>query len=465
MAGNVRTLTDSINVTQPPLNPDQGSVPVRFEFPHAPVTGQLFTIRPVYPAGFVIPANVKCGWRLHWGDDESLYGPPNENFGEIIIERPATKGSCGAWTFTLPWVPVPRFSFSFQMLTIPVNDMWGYGEGIVSHEGHGNSEFTAAVGSTDPRIVSSNLPIVQVLPESTISQTGDPVTYRLHPSGGAAVPQTGMFWAYPTGCYLNPHYSQDGGSTFTYTPHCSGNWVTGWTGTYQGGYMRSQYDPIADGAAPTVTAPVIRLNKASVSTSAPVLVTWSGKDTASGVYQYELQRSANGGAWANVTLASRLTTSLKTSTAVTGTTRYRVRARDRVGNWSAWKYGSTFRATAYQDTYQYIKWAGSWLPQSGTTWFGGSARSTWAAGATATLAFDGRGIAWVGRRGPSRGLVRVWIDNVYAGTVDLRAPAFAPRSIVFEKAWSAAGNHTIRIQNLATVGSPALDLDAFIVLR
>jgi hypothetical protein len=466
LAGNVRTLTDSINVTQPPLTPDQGTVPVRFSFPAAPVTGQLFTIKPVYPPGFVVPANVKCGWRLHWGDEQSLYGLPNENFGEIIIERPATNGACGEWTFTLPWVPAPRFSFSFNMLTIPPGeDRWGYGTAIIEHEGYGNSEFTAAIGSTSPHVTSSSIPLVYLLPESTISQTGDPVTYRLHASGGLPIPQTGQFWAYPTACDLNPHYSQTGGATFTYTPKCSGNWVTGWTGTYKGGYMRSQYDPVADGAAPTVAAPVVRLNRASFVGSVPVVVTWSGKDSGSGVYQYQLQRSVNGGAWSAVALPSRLTTTLKTSVSPTGTTRYRVRARDKVGNWSAWKYGTTGRATTYQDTYAGIKWTGSWVGQSGSAWSGGSARTSWTAGSTASLTFDGRGIGWVTRRGPTRGLVRVWIDGVLAATVDLRSSTFGYRTVLFERAWASAGLHTIKIQNLGTVGSSGADLDAFVVLR
>ncbi|HVL53558.1 MAG TPA: hypothetical protein VM344_04805, partial [Vitreimonas sp.] len=178
-----------------------------------------------------------------------------------------------------------------------------------------------------------------------------------------------------------------------------------------------------------------------------------------------LQRSVNSGTWTNVTLPARLTTTLKTSLSLTATTRYRVRARDVLGNWSAWKYGPTVRGAAYQESYQYIKWTGTWVPQSSTEWMGGSARSTTTAGGTSTLSFTGRSIAWVARKGPTRGLVRVWIDGALAGTVDLRATSAGVRAVQFATTWSASGTHSIRIQNLGTVGSPGADVDAFLVVK
>jgi hypothetical protein len=459
-------LSDSINITQPPLNPDGGSVPVRFEFPRPAVTGSLFTVRPIYPTGYVLPANAWCGWHLHWGDDASLYGPPNENFGEIIIERKATVGGCGEWTFTLPYNAGRRFNVAFNLMTKTAaqESQWGYGTGLYESESSKVLEFTAAIGTTDRHIYQSTIPLAYVLPDATLSQAGDPVTYRLNTSGGAAVPQTGQFWTYPVACYINPAWSQKGGSTFTYRPSCDGNWVTGWTGTYKGGYMRTQYDPVVDAGGPVVSAPAVKLDVAAIGLTAPITVSWSGRDAHSRIYQYQVQRSVNAGAWTAVTLPSRVATTLRTAMSLTASTRYRVRARDTVGNWSGWKYGPTLRAAAFQDSYKYIKWTGAWALASGTEWMGGTARSTAAATATSLFTFKGRSIAWVARTGPAQGLVRVFVDDVLAGTVDLRSPTLATRAVQFAKTWTATGLHSIRLQNLGTNGSPGVDVDAFLLI-
>jgi hypothetical protein len=468
LAGNESVVySDSIELIQPPLNPDEGTLPVRFEFPRQAVTGSLFTIKPIFPAGFTMPTNAWCNWYLHWGDDESLYGPPNENYGELAFERKASAGGCRDWTFTLPYNAGRRFNLQFVLLTKTAaqEDDWGAGTALYANQTWKVLEFTAAIGTTDRHIRQSTIPVVYLLPDSTLTQQGDPVTYRLYASGGLTIPQTGSFWTYPTKCYLNPQWSQQGGSSFTYTPNCDGNWVTGWTGTYKGGFMRTQYDPVVDGKPPVVGYPVVKLNRASVGSSAPITVSYTGRDTASGVYQFQLQRSVNGGAWTNVTLPSRLTQTVKTSLSLTAATRYRVRARDKVGNWSAWRYGPTIKGYAFQDTYKYIRWAGSWSVQSSSAWFGGTARATTQPAATATFNFSGRSVGWVARKGPDRGLVRIWVDGAPAGTVDLRAPTVGFRSVQFATTWAASGTHSLRIENLGTDGSPGVNVDAFLVVK
>ena len=466
-AGNLSEVgSDSITLTMPPLRPDEGIVPMRFEFPRDAVSGSLYTIKPIYPAGYVRPANTYCEWSLHWGDHEALYVQPNETFGEILFERAASSGGCGEWTFTLPATPIPHFVFSFQMYTKLPGQDWGYSDQALYTTPHPRLlEFDATVGTTDRHIHQSTIPIVYLLPDSTVSQTGDPVTYRLNASGGLAVPNTGMFWAYPLSCYINPHLSQTGGATFTYRPSCSGSWVTGWTGTYKGGYMRSQYDPIADGKAPTVKTPVTMLRGGGFTTVAPAKVVWSAADSGSGVYQYQLQRSVNGGAWANLSLASRLTTSLDMSLSPTATYQFRVRARDRTGNWSGWIAGARTRPSLFQESYAGMAYTGTWTTQSGTAWSGNATKTSVTPGSTATFRFNGRSIAWGSRLGPDRGLAQVRVDGVLVATIDLRAAAETPRRIVYTKTWSTLAIHTISIRVLGTDGRPRGDVDAFWLLK
>jgi hypothetical protein len=47
----------------------------------------------------------------------------------------------------------------------------------------------------------------------------------------------------------------------------------------------------------------------------------------------------------------------------------------------------------------------------------------------------------------------------------VHASATASRRILFRYGWPRAGQHTIRIMNLATAGHPRIDLDGFAVFR
>jgi hypothetical protein len=90
---------------------------------------------------------------------------------------------------------------------------------------------------------------------------------------------------------------------------------------------------------------------------------------------------------------------------------------------------------------------------------GGSVRSTARRGATASLTFHGRAVAWLAPVAPGRGRARVSIDGRRAGVVDLSA-ARVMRRIVFASRALERGEHTIRIERL----SGRIDLDALVVL-
>jgi hypothetical protein len=467
-AGNESVvLSDSIVLTQPPPQQGEGPVTMRFEFPRKAVSGQLFTIRPVFPPGYVKPAGLYCEWMLHWGDQEALYVQPNETFGELLFDRAASHGGCGDWTFTLPATPVPHFQIMFQAGTkddMPAGWM-GLSEGIYTSPNTRIMEFDAEVGTTDRHIHESSIPILYLLPDTTVSQAGDSVTYRLYASGGQAVPNSGMFWAYPINCYINPQWSQTGGASWTYRPSCSGPWVTGWTGTYKGDYMRSQYDPIVDGRAPTVKAPVTMLRPGAFGTLVPAKVVWSATDSGSGVYQYQLQRSLNGGTWKALALPYLKTTSLDVALGTTGTYQYRVRARDRTGNWSGWVVGAKVKPALFQETYAGITYSGTWTTEAGSAWSGGAARTTDGPSASATFRFNGRAVSWAARTGPGRGFAEVRVDGVLMATIDLEAATEGARQAVYARSWTSIGIHTISVKVLGTVDRPRGDVDGFWILR
>jgi transglycosylase-like protein len=82
-------------------------------------------------------------------------------------------------------------------------------------------------------------------------------------------------------------------------------------------------------------------------------------------------------------------------------------------------------------------------------------------GASATLAFTGTGIAWVGPTGPTRGAAKVYVDGRLAGTVQLRTSSFDARKVLFSRHWSASGSHTIRI--VVTTNGRPVAIDDLIV--
>lgn len=113
---------------------------------------------------------------------------------------------------------------------------------------------------------------------------------------------------------------------------------------------------------------------------------------------------------------------------------------------------------------QYAKWLGT----AATTANGGAYRSAGISTATALLKFTGTGVDLVTAKGPTYGLVNVFIDNMTTPreTIDLYAAA---QTWKFTRAYTglAAGAHTIKIKctgtkNASSTGTKAV-LDAFVV--
>ena len=115
------------------------------------------------------------------------------------------------------------------------------------------------------------------------------------------------------------------------------------------------------------------------------------------------------------------------------------------------------------DGYASVHYSGRWNMASHTGYIGGRVHYSTARGATASLAFTGRTIAWYGPTGPTRGRAKVLIDGKAVATVNLRASTFHPKEIVFSKRFATTGKHTITIEVLATAGRPNVSIDAFVV--
>jgi len=223
------------------------------------------------------------------------------------------------------------------------------------------------------------------------------------------------------------------------------------------------------------TAPAVGTVKASLRTGVtlssnatnaplPMSVSWSATDAGSGVKSFDVKRSKDGGAYERI--ASAITAASLNTTMTPGHTyKFKVRARDNVGNVSSWAASSTWHAGLTQQTTAAVTYTGTWSSESVSAFSAGSAKYATAASASATYSFSGRSVAWVTRLAPTSGAVQVYVDGVLAATVDTTAASTSERVVVFSKSWSSYGAHKIKLVVVGTTDRPRADIDAFAVIQ
>ena len=227
---------------------------------------------------------------------------------------------------------------------------------------------------------------------------------------------------------------------------------------------------IVDTSLPKATTPkpTLRTGLALETTSTTqrllIRLTWTGSDTGSGVANYDVQRSYDGGAYATIKSATTATT-LDWTMNLGHSYRFRVRARDKAGNVGAWTTAYSWGASLLQNSSSSVVYAGSWATVAAASASGGSVKSSSSAGASASLTFSGRAIGLVTRLGPTAGAVQVWVDGVLSATIDTYAAATAYRQVVYTKGWTSYATHTIKLVVVGTPGRPAFALDAFEIVR
>ncbi|HEX3429107.1 MAG TPA: glycoside hydrolase family 25 protein [Candidatus Limnocylindrales bacterium] len=222
---------------------------------------------------------------------------------------------------------------------------------------------------------------------------------------------------------------------------------------------------IADGIPPALSAPWINMVTGTLGTAGvPVRVAWVASDP-SGLAGQVLQRSVNATAWSGIGLPSTAVRSTVQLLPFNSSVVERIRAVDTKANGTGWAYTPKVSNGLYQQAARGITYTGTWHSVASAGASGGSVRYSTARGATATFRFSGSSIAWVSTRGPGRGAAYVYIDGVYAQTVNLYASSGHSRAIVFTRDWATTGVHTIRVTVAGTAGHPRVEIDAFALLR
>jgi trimeric autotransporter adhesin len=224
----------------------------------------------------------------------------------------------------------------------------------------------------------------------------------------------------------------------------------------------------ADTTPPVMKAPaaIVRNGATLGMSKVPLSLSWSASDPGSGVCRYRAERRYGTNPYTPIGLL--LATSRGASTAVSPAAHaytFEAAATDCSDNTSAFVSGAPVTLTAYQNSSASISYRGGWRGARAAKAFGGSVRVSGVTGASATLRFTGREVAWVASLAPGDGSARVLIDGRAAGIVHLRSSAGIHRRVVFTRSWATSGAHTIRIIALGTHGHPMISLDALLALR
>ena len=222
---------------------------------------------------------------------------------------------------------------------------------------------------------------------------------------------------------------------------------------------------VLDQTPPTVTrAPTPSIRLVSLSPAgAGITVAWTATDATSGVKSYTLQEQVNGGSWVSVSLPNPSANSVNLTLATGSSYKFRVSARDKAGNASAYSAGVGFTLTLVQENNSAVSYSPGWTRQLLSGSSGGSVDFTSKAAATATLSFKGKQVAWVSTLGTTRGAASVSVDGGSPTTVTTHAATTTTKDVVFT-ATMAPGTHKLVVTNNATSGSPRIDVDAFVVI-
>ncbi|MFI6074530.1 peptidoglycan recognition protein [Actinoplanes sp. NPDC051343] len=192
---------------------------------------------------------------------------------------------------------------------------------------------------------------------------------------------------------------------------------------------------VSDATAPVFTSgPEVALRTGALNGTVPVRLGWAASDV-NGLSSVRLLRPT---AVDLGTVAHSRNGTLRPGVPATFT----VAATDRSGNVAS---GSVTR-TPEVVSEAAAERTGTWRTLSNPEYLGGVALGSTAAGATATFAVTGRSAALVFGRGADSGRVRVFVDGVDAGLVDLRSTSTVFRQAVWSRSWADDGSHSVRVE-------------------
>jgi hypothetical protein len=125
--------------------------------------------------------------------------------------------------------------------------------------------------------------------------------------------------------------------------------------------------------------------------------------------------------------------------------------------------GSTVSFTSTGAQEGAASYTGAWHSTSFAGAWGGTARYSTAASASATFQCAScQALAWVTDEDSAHGSAKVYIDGVLKATVNTRSSTKLNRVVAYSFQWPSDGAHTLKIVNVATSGHPRVSVDGFL---
>ncbi|MFB4308528.1 N-acetylmuramoyl-L-alanine amidase [Actinomadura sp. GTD37] len=211
---------------------------------------------------------------------------------------------------------------------------------------------------------------------------------------------------------------------------------------------------VADTTPPVISSQALSLRRATVnSTAVPVSLTWKATD--------------------NALLGSLKATSPIAKTFYTTTTSWSADAKPlATQSWSQTATDAAGNATTSAIS-RYAggisegsaRRTGTWKLTTTKYYLGGRGLYTTSKGASASWTFTGRTAGLIFKRASNLGAVLVYVDGAKVGTLDTRSSSTAYRQLMWTRAWSTSGKHTIKIVVAGTSGRPLVGIDGLVYLR
>ena len=315
----------------------------------------------------------------------------------------------------------------------------------------------------------------------TIDTVAPTVTITAQPNNNTNDTTPAFSFSSETGatftCSLNSTTDYtDCSSPKTYGPLADGSYTFRVLATDLAGNTGSPVsdDFTVDTSIPVVSAPVASLVagnslSSTTTTSTPLTTNWTASDSGSGLSKIEAQQIINGTAQTIASLSGS-TTSRSYTVSFNALNQFQVRGTDAASNVSDWALGPSMTPIVQQETSSAIAYSGSWSLASLSSAYGGRVWYASAAGATATITFQGRSFALVSTRSYNRGQADIYLDGVKVATIDLYSSATTYRTFAFvANQLTPSVAHTVQVRVLGTRNSSSsgtrVDVDAFVVLQ
>lgn len=218
-------------------------------------------------------------------------------------------------------------------------------------------------------------------------------------------------------------------------------------------------------AAPTAMPPCTWRFDAgtTIGTGISSTLSWQAATGSFTGGRYVVLRRREAGPWS--TIATRTGRTIQQTLAFGSAYRYAIRTQTAAGTIGPSAYGQYVEATLFQEGTSLARYSGRWTATTSSTASHGNLRTSTQANAYVEFRRSARAIAVVGRRGPTSGKARVYVDGTLVSTIDLYRSTAQSRVVLFSRAWTTVAPHSVRVVVVGTPGRPRVDIDGFAVLR